>query len=75
MLDLNIQPASTLGWRRETGLGRPVKYFYRPFQGGTSFVNHLFYLCFVFVSWPTSELRVRLARRGAGLSPLVKCFC
>ena len=27
----------------------PVKCFYWPFQGGTSFVDHLFYLCFVFV--------------------------
>ena len=27
----------------------PVKYFYLPFQGGTSFVDHLCYLCLVFV--------------------------
>ena len=26
-----------------------VKYFYWPFQGGTSFVDHLRYLCLVFV--------------------------
>ena len=37
------------GWRRETGLSPPVKYFYRPFQGGTSFVDHLCYICLVFV--------------------------
>ena len=34
---------------RETGLSSPVKYFYWPFQGGTSFVGHLCYLCLVFV--------------------------
>ena len=34
---------------RETGLSPPVKYFYRLFQGGTSFVDYLCYLCFVFV--------------------------
>ena len=37
------------GWHRETGLSPPVKYFYWPFQVGTSFVDHLCYLCFVFV--------------------------
>ena len=26
----------------------PVKYFYWPFQGGTSFVEHLCYLCLEF---------------------------
>ena len=37
------------GWRRETGLSPPVKYFYWRFQGGTSFVDHLCYFCLVFV--------------------------
>ena len=37
------------GWRRETGLSPPVKYFYWPFQGDTSFVDHLCYFCLVFV--------------------------
>ena len=37
------------GWRYETGLSPPVKYFYWPFQGGTSFVDHLCYFCLVFV--------------------------
>ena len=32
----------------ETGLSPPVKYIYRPFEGGTSFVAHLCYLCLVF---------------------------
>ena len=35
--------------RHETGLSPPVKYFYGTFEGGTSFVDHLCYLCFVFV--------------------------
>ena len=33
-------------WRRETGVSPPVKYYYWPFQGGTSFVDHL---CFLFL--------------------------
>ena len=37
--------------RRETGLSPPV-FFYRPFQGSTSFVDHLCYLCLVFVMLP-----------------------
>ena len=32
------------------------------------------FLCFVFVSLSTSELRVRLVRRQTGLSPPVKYF-
>ena len=32
-------------WRRETSLSPPVKYFYWPFQGGTSFVDH----CVIYV--------------------------
>ena len=34
---------------RETGLSPPVKYFYGPFQGGASFVDHLCYFCLAFV--------------------------
>ena len=34
---------------RETGLSPPVKYLYCLFQGSTSFVDHLCYLCLVFV--------------------------
>ena len=33
----------------ETGLSPPVKYFYCQFQGGTPFVDHVCYLCLVFV--------------------------
>ena len=32
----------------EAGLSPPVKYFYRPFQGRASFVDHLCYFCLVF---------------------------
>ena len=35
---------------RETGLSTPVKYFYWPFQGGTSFVDHLCSSCFCVCS-------------------------
>ena len=35
--------------RRETGFSPPVKLFNCTLQGGTSFVNHLCYLCLVFV--------------------------
>ena len=41
-LDLNMVFSS---WHGETDLSPPVKYFYWPFQGGTSFVDHL---CLVF---------------------------
>ena len=34
---------------RETGLSPPVKYFYWPFQGSASFVDHLCYFRLVFV--------------------------
>ena len=47
-------------------------FFYRPFQGGTSFVDHLCYLCFVFVSCTKSELRVKSACCETSLSPPVK---
>ena len=30
-----------------TGWRPPVKYFYWPFQGGASFVDHLYYVCLV----------------------------
>ena len=35
--------------RRETDLSPPSKIFYRPFQGGASFVDHVYYFCLVFV--------------------------
>ena len=65
-------------WRSErrhtSGLIPPVKYFYRAFQGGASFVEHLCYSCFVLVSWSISELKVRFARCETSFSPPVKCF-
>ena len=33
-------------------LSPSIKYFYWPFQGGTSFVDHLCYVCLVFVMLP-----------------------
>ena len=47
--DLDQRQNQGWGWRREAGLNTPVKYFYQPFQGGTSFVDHLCYLYLVFV--------------------------
>ena len=35
----------------EIGLSPPAKYFFWPFQGSTSFVDHLFYSCLVFVTF------------------------
>ena len=32
-----------------TSLSPPVKYFYWPFQGGASFVDHLCYICLVLL--------------------------
>ena len=37
-------------------------------------MDHLCYLCFVFVSSSISKLKVRLARCETGLSPPVKYF-
>ena len=33
----------------QPGLSPPVKYFYWPFQGGASFVDHLCYFCLVLL--------------------------
>ena len=48
----NNGPTPGVTWmlaRRETDLSPPVKYFYWPFQGGASFMDHLCYFCLVFV--------------------------
>ena len=37
------------GWRRKTGLSYSVIYFDCPFQGGTPFLDHVCYLCLVFL--------------------------
>ena len=34
---------------RSTALSPPVKYFYWPFQGGASFVDHFWYFCLVLL--------------------------
>ena len=39
---------TTLEFYIEAGISPPVKYFYWPFQGGASFVDHLCCFCFVF---------------------------
>ena len=33
----------------DVSLSPPVNFFYLPFQGGASFVDHLCYFCLVFV--------------------------
>ena len=43
----------------------PVKYFYGPFQGGASFVDHLFYFCFVLLCFH-ARLFVDALRASAG---------
>ena len=45
----NLRAWHFKSYSSETGLSSPVKYFYRPFQGGTSLVDHLCYFCIVFV--------------------------
>ena len=52
----------------ETGLSPPVKYFYRPFQSGTSFVDHLCYLCLVFVIHLRLFIAGLLSPAGKGLT-------
>ena len=41
----NLPYISEVLWDK-SALSPPVKYFYGPFQGGNSFVDHLVYLCF-----------------------------
>ena len=54
--------------RRETSLSPPVKYFYWPFQGGISFVDHLCYLCFVFVMLSRLFIAALWSPEGKGLA-------
>ena len=57
--------------RRETDLSPPVKYFYWPFQhvqGGTSFVDHLCYLCLVFVKRSRLFMAALWSPEGKGLT-------
>ena len=74
--DLSCEPNIYVSWskseikvrlaRHETGLNHPVKYFYWPFQGGTSFVDHLYYLCLVFVMFPRLFIAALWSPEGRG---------
>ena len=46
----------------------PVKYFNWPFQGGTSFVDHLCYLCLVFVMLLLLSIAALWSPAGKGLT-------
>ena len=48
-----------------------VKYFCLPFQGGTSFVDHLWYLCLVFVKLSRLFIAVLWSPAGKGLTYLL----
>ena len=47
-------------WRHETDLSPPVKYFYRQFQGGTSFADHFCKFCCVFAMLSCASVYCRL---------------
>ena len=53
-------------------LSPPVKYFYWPFLGGTSFMDHLCYLCLVFVMLSRLFSAALWSPAGKGLT---SCFC
>ena len=55
-------------FRRETGLSVPVKYFYRPFKGSISFVDHLCYLCLVFAMLSRLFIAALWSPEGKGLT-------
>ena len=46
----------------------PVKYFYWPFQGGTSFAVHLCFLCLVFLILSRQFIAALWSPAGKGLS-------
>ena len=46
----------------------PIKYFYGPFQGGTSFVDNFCYLCLVFFMLSRLYIAALLSPAGKGLS-------
>ena len=54
--------------RRETGLSPPVAYLYWTFQCSTSFVDHLCYLCLVFVMLSCVFIAVLWSPEGKGLT-------
>ena len=53
---------------RETGLSPPVKKFYWPFHGGTSFVDHLCFLCHVFFMLLRLFIAAMCSLAGKGLT-------
>ena len=53
---------------RETGLSPLLKYFYWPFQGGTSFIDHFCYLCLVFVMFSRLSIAALWSPEGKGLN-------
>ena len=55
-------------WCRETGLSPPVKYFYWPFQDGTSFVDHLCFLSLVFLMLLRLFIAALWSPAGKGLT-------
>ena len=54
--------------RCQTSLSPPVKYFYRPVQAGTSFVDPLCYLCLVFVMRLRLFIAASWSPEGKGLT-------
>ena len=56
------------GWCCKAGLSPPVKYFYWPFQGGTSFVDHLCFLCLVFLMLSRLFIAALWSPPGKGLA-------
>ena len=57
-----------VSWRRETSLSTPEKYFYWPFQDGTSFVDHLWCLCLVFLKFSRLFIAALWSPAGKGLT-------
>ena len=57
-----------LGWHLETCLSPQVKYFYWQFQGGTSFVDHLRFLCLVFLILSCLFIAALWSPAGKGLT-------
>ena len=49
------------------------KIFYRPFQGGTSFVDHLWYLCLAFVMLTRLFIAALWSPEGKGLTSWLVC--
>ena len=59
----------------ETGSSPPVKYFYWPFQGGASFVDHLTYFCLVFVMFSCASVDWCLSHLLEWANLLARLWC